>query len=527
MKAVVGLGGSAGSISALQAFFSRMPENSGLTFVVVLHLSPEHESSLAALLQNVTPMRVIQVSEAVKVEANCVYVIPPGKNLLMTDGQLVLNDLRHDNGTRSAVDIFFRTLADTHGPRSAAIVLSGSGGDGAIGIKRIKENGGLTVAQAPGEAEHDGMPRSAIATGMVDWVLPVAEMPNRLLEYQRIQGRVRLPEENPPVLPGIEESDDENALRETLSFLRMRTGHDFSCYKRGTILRRIGRRMQVNTIEELPAYLAFLRLHPSEAIALLQDLLISVTNFFRDQEAFQAVQAELPKLFADKNPDDQVRVWVPGCATGEEAYSIAMVLSEYASKLNASPQIQVFATDLDQGSINVARAGIYPDTITADVSEERLRLFFTKESTGYRVRRGMRETVLFALHDLLKDPPFSRIDLISCRNLLIYLDREAQRRVFEIFHFALLEKGILFLGSSESIEDAGALFKTLDKKYRLYGRRIGNRRSLSEGSASLGFALASRHNIPVAGIVENNFVSATQPAAALLCDLSHQFSFLG
>jgi two-component system, chemotaxis family, CheB/CheR fusion protein len=510
MHAIVGLGGSAASISALQAFFSRMPGNSGMAFVVVLHLSPEHESSLAALLQNVTPMAVVQVSEEVEVEANCVYVIPPGKNLLMVDGQLVLNKLRHDNGIRSAVDIFFRTLADTHGSRSAAIVLSGSGGDGAIGIKRIKENGGLTVAQAPGEAEHDGMPRAAIATGMVDWVLPVAEMPNRLLQYQRIQERVRLPEENPPVLPGIEESDDEVALRETLSFLRMRTGHDFSYYKRGTILRRIGRRMQVNTIEELPAYLALLRLHPSEAMALLQDLLISVTNFFRDQEAFQAVESELPKLFADKTPDHQVRVWVPGCATGEEAYSIAIILSEYASKLSAPPQIQVLATDLDQGSINVARAGLYPDTITADVSEERLRLFFTKESTGYRIRRGMRETVLFALHDLLKDPPFSRIDLISCRNLLIYLDREAQRRVFEIFHFALLEKGMLFLGSSESIEDAGTLFKTLDKKYRLYVRRIGNRRSLSEGSASLGFALAPRHSIAVAGIVENNFVSAKQ-----------------
>jgi two-component system CheB/CheR fusion protein len=267
MQTVVGLGGSAGSIRALQVFFSRMPVESGLAFVVVLHLSPEHESSLAALLQNVTPMVVVQVSEAVKVEPNCVYVIPPGKNLLMTDGQLVLNDLRHENGKRSAVDIFFRTLADTHGPRSAAIVLSGADGDGAIGIKRIKENGGLTVAQSPSEAEYDEMPRSAIATGMVDWVLPVAEMPNRLLEYQRIQARVRLPEENPSVLPGIDESDDENALRETLSFLQVGTGHDFSCYKRGTILRRIGRRMQVNTIEELPAYLAFLRLHPSEAMA--------------------------------------------------------------------------------------------------------------------------------------------------------------------------------------------------------------------------------------------------------------------
>src|ERR1700759_1255608 len=511
MQTVVGLGGSAGSIRALQVFFSRMPVDSGLGFVVVLHLSPEHESSLAALLQNVTPMVVVEASEAVKVDPNCVYAIPPGKNLLMTDGQLVLNYLRHENGKRAAVDIFFRTLADTHGPRSAAIVLSGADGDGAIGIKRIKEKGGLTVAQSPSEAEYDEMPRSAIATGMVDWVLPVAEMPNRLLEYQRIQARVRLPEENPSVLPGIDESNDENALRETLSFLRMRTGHDFSCYKRGTILRRLGRRMQVNSIEELPAYLAFLQLHPSEAMALLQDLLISVTNFFRDQEAFEALQAELPKLFADKSPEDRVRVWVPGCATGEEAYSIAIVLSEYASKLNALPQIQVFATDLDQGSINLARAGHYPDTIAADVSEERLRLFFTKESAGYRVRRAMRETILFAVHDLLKDPPFSRIDLVSCRNLLIYLDREAQRRAFDIFHFALVEKGPLFLGSSESIEDAGTLFTTLDKKYRLYGRRIGNRRSPPEGSASLGFALETQRSVPIGSIVETNLISATRP----------------
>ena len=512
MQMVVGLGGSAGSIRALQAFFSRMPGDSGLAFVVVLHLSPEHENSLAALLQNVTTMRVVQVSEAVRVGANCVYVIPPGKTLLMADGQLILNDLRHENGKRAAVDIFFRTLADTHGSRSAAIVLSGADGDGTIGIKRIKEKGGLTVAQSPSEAEYDEMPRSAIATGMVDWVLPVAEMPNRLLEYQRIQRRVRLPEENPPVPSGgIEQSDDENALREALSLLQMRTGHDFSCYKRATILRRIGRRMQVNSIEELPAYLAFLQLHPSGAMALLQDLLISVTNFFRDQEAFQALQAELPKLFADKSPGDQVRVWVPGCATGEEAYSIAMVLSEHASKLNAPPQMQVFATDLDRGSIDLARAGHYPDTIAADVSEVRLRLFFTKESAGYRVKRAMRETILFAVHDLLKDPPFSRIDLISCRNLLIYLDRDAQRRAFEIFHFALVEKGFLFLGSSESIEDAGSLFTSLDKKYRLYGRRLGNRRSAPEGSASLGFALETQRSVPIGGIVETNLISATRP----------------
>ena len=288
----------------------------------------------------------------------------------MVDGELILNDLRQECGKRAAVDIFFRTLADTHGSDSTAIVLSGADSDGALGIKRIKENGGLTVAQEPGEAEYDGMPLAAIATGMVDWVLPVAEMPERLVEYQRIQKRVRLPEGERPGLARAEESADENALRETLSFLQMRTGHDFSSYKRDTILRRIGRRMQVNGIEELPAYVAFLRLHSNEAVALLQDLLISVTNFFRDPEAFHALETEVPRLFAQKNPGEPARAWVPGCATGEEAYSIAILLSESTTKFNADRSIQVFASDLDQGSINVARAGLYPDLIAADVSED-------------------------------------------------------------------------------------------------------------------------------------------------------------
>jgi two-component system CheB/CheR fusion protein len=515
MQAIVGLGGSAGSLGALRMFFSQMPGDNGLAFVVVVHLSPEHESALAALLQNVTSMRVVQVSEATTVQANCVYVIPPGKQLLMADGEIVLNDLRHERGKRAAVDFFFRSLADTHGSRSVAIVLSGVDGDGAIGIKRIKENGGLTVAQEPGEAEHEGMPRAAIATGMVDWVLPVAEMPKRLLEYQRIQERVRLPDEAPLELARVEESEDEHALRETLTMLRARTGHDFSCYKRGTILRRIRRRMQVNSIAELPAYLAFLRVHPNEATALLQDLLISVTNFFRDQDAFHALQAELPRLFASKKPGEQVRVWVPGCATGEEAYSIAILLSEYAAKLNGPPQIQVFATDLDDRSINIARTGFYPDAISADVSEERLRLFFFKESRGYRVNRGVRETLLFALHDLLKDPPFSRLDLVSCRNLLIYLNREAQRRAFDTFHFALRENGILFLGSSESIEDdATAPFITLDKRHRTYARPVGNHRSSPVGRHLLSFELGKRYSIPSIGVVESVSGSGNSPWSA-------------
>jgi two-component system CheB/CheR fusion protein len=470
MQTVVGLGGSAGSIRALQAFFSQMPADSGFTFVVVLHLSPEFESNLAALLQKSTPMPVAQVTDPTTIEANRVYVIPPGKHLLMADGQLILDDLPYEYGMRTAVDIFFRTLAETHGSHSIAIILSGLDGDGSVGIKRVKENGGLTVAQDPGEAEHRGMPRAAIETGMVDWVLPVAEIPSRLLEYQSSQKRIRLPQGSRPALTGTQERDDEKALRETLSLLRRRTGHDFSCYKRGTILRRLGRRMQLSGIDDLPSYVAFLRLHSEEALSLEQDLLASGTNFFRDQEAFQALHAELLKLLADKPPGEQIRVWVPGVATGEEAYSIAMLLAESESKFKDPFPIQVFATDADQRSIDVGRAGIFPETITADVSQKRLRQFFSKEAAGYRLKRTVREMVAFRRHDLLRDPPFSRLDLISCRNLLIYLNAGARKRAFEIFYFALREKGLLFLGASESAECTRTPFIRLQRKYRLYAR---------------------------------------------------------
>jgi two-component system CheB/CheR fusion protein len=278
------------------------------------------------------------------------------------------------------VDIFFRSLAETHGGRSIAIVFSGVDGDGAIGIKRIKEKGGITVAQEPREAQYKGMPRSAIDTGMVDWVLPVAEMPRRLLSTNGPTSE--LPKERRSALSRADETDDEKALRAIISLLRARTGHDFSCYNRETIVRRIGRRMRVNNIEELSSYLAFLRLHPHEVMALRQVLLAAITNFFRDQEAFDALAAELPKLFSDKTPGDQMRLWVPGCATGEEAYSIAMLLSEGAAKLKAPLSMQVSATDLDQGSINEGRAALYPGTITADISEERLRLFFPRNLQG-------------------------------------------------------------------------------------------------------------------------------------------------
>jgi two-component system CheB/CheR fusion protein len=477
---IAGIGGSAGSIPALQTFFSAISPDSGMAYVVVVHLSPEHESTLAAILQRCTTMPVTQVTGKTKVEPNAVYVIPPGKQLSMADGHLTLIDLQRTPGKRVAVDLFFRTLADTHGSKVCAIILSGSDSDGAIGIKRIKEMGGLTVVQDPNETQFDGMPRAAIATGMIDWILPVADMPTRLLAYLQNEERIRIPrEEEPrPEGPKGKEAEDEAALKEVLSFLRVGTGRDFSYYKRATILRRIARRMQVGNILNLPDYVSFLRTHPREVGALLQDLLISVTNFFRDKEAFQALEGDISHLFDGKKASDQIRVWVSGCATGEEAYSMAMLLAERAATLASPPRIQIFATDIDENALNAAREGVYPETIVADISEERLRRFFVKEHHAYRLKRSLRETVLFALHDLLKDFPFSRIDLVSCRNLLIYLNRTAQVRAFDVFHFALRPEGRLFLGSSESADDAGPLFFPLDKKARLYARSTVPRTSL-------------------------------------------------
>jgi len=484
---MVALGGSAGGIQALQAFFTKMPPDTGMVFVVILHLSPEHESILAQMLSRTTTMKVVQAANGEKVAANCVYVIPPGKSIVAMNGHLQLDDLGPGQGRRVVVDIFFRSMADTYGPHSAAIILSGADGDGAIGIKRIKERGGLTIAQDPEEAEHPGMPRSAMETGMVDWVLEVSQMPSKLIEYQEIEKRLRMPpEDGPPPMkpPSPTAAEDEAVLRDVLFFLRSKTGRDFSYYKRGTVVRRVSRRMQVNGIDDLATYLTFLRTHHGEASALLQDLLISVTNFFRDRASFAALAARIPRLFDGKTDADAVRVWVPACATGEEAYSIAMLLIEHARTLESPPTLHVFGCDLDEAAIKVAREGHYPEAIVADVSEERLRTFFTRDKRGYRVRREVRELVLFAAHDLLKDAPFSRMNLISCRNLLIYLNTDAQRRALEIFRFSLRSGGLLFLGTSESMPENNQAFEVLDTKHRLFSHHASRRNGLSDISGS-------------------------------------------
>lgn len=494
---VVGIGASESALPQVQALLRGMPAANGLAFVVLRHDAPgEGDGEWPDRLAGATQMRVVPMAGSERIQPDTVYLVPPRRGARALDGSLLLTDGESEHG-RMVIDLFLRSMADTHGTHAAAVVFSGTGADGAIGIKRVKERGGLTVAQDPDEATHDAMPRAAIGTGMVDWVLPAHEMPLRLLSYFRLEPQLKLPrEDGAPMSEVTRVAPEEDApLRDILTLLRTRTGRDFAHYKRATILRRIGRRMQVNGVETLPQYLDCLRTRPGEPAALLQDLLITVTNFFRDAACFAALEQHLPDLFKDKGPHDTVRVWVAACATGEEAYSIAMLLAEHARTLDAPPLVQVFATDLDEDAVSAAREGIYPEAIEADVSEERLRRFFAKEHRGYRVRRELRETVLFAVHDVLKDSPFSRLDLVTCRNLLIYLTREAQRRVLDIFHFALLPQGKLFLGSSEAVEDGSPLFSTVDKKHRIYAQRATPRTGLPVPSApgTLMQALHQQH----------------------------------
>jgi two-component system CheB/CheR fusion protein len=472
---VVGIGASAGGLGALSRFFEHTPTENGMAFVIVVHLSPKHESNIAALLQNLTKMPVLQVTEPVKIEKNHVYVIPPSKDLLMQDGMLIVEPMTRPRGRHIAIDLFLRTLAEVHKERAFGIILSGTGSDGAVGLTRIKEAGGVTIAQEPTDAEYDGMPRSAIETGIIDVVLPVTDIPQKLIDLAKNAASIVLPHaELLDIDVKAESSADathqaEQALAAIMDILRARTGHDFTHYKKATVLRRIERRMQVNCVQNLNSYLEYLETNKQETPLLLQDMLISVTNFFRDREGFEALERELiPKIFAEAEAGAQIRAWSAGCATGEEAYSIAMLMAEQRSLLNASTDIQVFATDIDERAISVGRRGLYPESIVTDVAPNKLRQFFTKNGNHYLIKKEIREKVLFAAHNILRDPPFSRVHLITCRNLLIYLNRDVQQRIFEMFHFALLPGGYLFLGSSESAEVASKYFTPIDKKNRIY-----------------------------------------------------------
>ncbi|WP_036249190.1 CheR family methyltransferase [Massilia sp. BSC265] len=491
---VVGIGASAGGLPALLRLFEGLPSLNEMAFVVILHLSPKHPSSAAEILQRATRMPVIQVTSRVKIESGHIYVIAPNLHLQMLDGMLVVEELERPRGQHVAIDLFFRTLAHVHRERAIAIVLSGTGSDGAVGITRVKEQGGVTIVQAPGDAEHDGMPAAAIRTGAVDFILPVGDIPQKLVDLWSNARIIRLPmpADSAPSVEAPATPDElaqaEAALQGVIGGLLADTGHDFRHYKRATVLRRIERRMQVRQVHTLPEYLGVLEADGNEYKALLDDMLIGVTNFFRDREAFEALERDvIPELFKDKPPSDEIRAWVAACATGEEAYSLAMLLADQAATMEHPPSFQVFASDIDDRAIDTARSGSYPASIITDVAPSRLRQYFNKDDDRYRTRKSLRDRILFASHNLLRDPPFSRLDFISCRNLLIYLNRDVQMRLLQIFHFALKPGGYLFLGSSESAESVSDFFIPVDKKNRIYRARGGGRSMNYQSPSSTTF----------------------------------------
>jgi len=467
---IVGLGASAGGLAAFAAFFSGMPAQGdpGMAFVLVQHLAPDHDSLLTELIQRTTRMRVAEVQDGMRVEINCVYIIPPNRDMAFLDGALHLLEPVAARGHRLPIDYLFRSMAQDQRERAIGIILSGTGSDGSLGVRAIKDGGGMVMAQNTASCEFDAMPRSAMATGCVDYEMPPAEMPAKLIAYTS-HAFGKLPR---LVETGLPQS--ESALRKIFILLRSQTGHDFSQYKPTTIFRRIERRMAVHQVDTLDAYVQYLQQTPPEVEALFRDLLIGVTSFFRDPEAFSALETlVIPALFEGKPAGGVVRAWAAGCSTGEEAYSIAILLQERLEALKQNYRIQVFATDIDSRAIAVARAGVYPASIAESVSPQRLARFFTAEDGGnaYRVHKSIRDMLVFSEQDLIKDPPFSRLDLISCRNLLIYLGADAQRKLVSLFHYALLPAGMLFLGTSETVGEFVDLFSPVERKAKLYQRK--------------------------------------------------------
>lgn len=467
---VVGLGASAGGLEALQTFFACMPKNTGLSFVVIQHLSPDYKSLMVELLSKTTEMQVLRIEDGMPLKPDCVYLIPPKKNVTIFHQKLLLTDQdhNHNRGLNLPIDLFFRSLAEDLGERAVGIVLSGTGSDGTRGIRAIKENGGLVMAQEPTSAKFDGMPGSVIATGLADYILPPDKMPAELIKFVQHPFLARATQ------VGESLGMQEDALTKINALLRKSTGVDFALYKPTTVVRRIERRMGIAQLQTMSDYVVYLHQSPSEITALYKDLLIGVTKFFRDTEAFEAIEKRfVPEIFDRKQVDPVIRVWVAGCATGEEAYSLAILFREEMLRRDKHYDVKLFATDIDRSAIEVASGGLYPASIAAEISEERLRRFFVDKGGSYQVAREIREMVVFAPHNLLKDPPFTKIELISCRNMLIYLQPILQQRVLSLFCFSLVEGGTLFLGGSETTGDLTSMFDTLDSKWKIFRRRNG------------------------------------------------------
>ena len=464
---IVGIGASAGGLEALEQFLTHVPKQSGLAFVIVQHLDPTHKGIMSELLQRTTRMKVIQVKDRTPVQPDCVYVIPPNKDMSILHGVLHLLAPAAPRGLRLPIDFFLRSLAQDQQEHSNGVILSGMGSDGTLGLRAIKEKAGVVLVQDPATAKFDSMPRSAIDAGLADIVAPVDELPGKILAYlQHTPLLARIP-------PGAGlEDKTQSALEKVVILLRAHTGNDFSFYKRNTLYRRIERRMGIHQIHKMAGYVRYLQENSQELDLLFKELLIGVTNFFRDPAAWEQLRTQaLPALLASRS-GQTLRAWVPGCSTGEEAYSLAIVLQEAIEEFKSKGKftIQIFATDLDRDAIDKARLGCFPANITADVSAERLKRFFTREKSGYQVRKEIRGLVIFAPQNLIMEPPFTKLDILSCRNLLIYLTPEVQKKLIPLFHYSLTPGGILFQGSAETIGDGTHLFAPLSGKSRLFRR---------------------------------------------------------
>ncbi|MFH2059436.1 MAG: chemotaxis protein CheB [Pseudomonadota bacterium] len=463
---IVGIGASAGGLETLNIFFSIMPSDSNIAFVIIQHLSPNHKSIMASLLEKHTHMVVREIEDGVKLLPNHIYLNPPGKNVAVFNRSLHLLEPVESSTINMPVDFFFRSLSEDQGEKAIAIILSGTASDGTLGIKAIKGEGGMAMVQQPDTAKYDGMPKSAVETGLIDFILPVEEMPDTLIQYVQqpyleLQNRIK-----------TTNTSDKNQMLKIFSLIRSTTGHDFSHYKQTTISRRIERRLAVYQIKTLSDYVLYLQKNPDETNLLFKDLIIGVTSFFRDPEAYKILEQDvLPNLLNKKGPDAIIRIWVTACSTGEEAYSLAIILSELKNTIKNYFNIQIFATDIDPDAIAFARQGVYPANIGVDMSSVRLNQFFTKKPDGFHVKKQIREMIVFSTQNLIKDPPFSRLDMVSCRNLMIYMENVLQKKIIPLFHYTLNPGGILFLGTSESVGGYTDLFGPIDSKWKIFVRK--------------------------------------------------------
>lgn len=486
--AVIGVGASAGGLEALEQFFAQVPAVSGMAFVVIQHLDPHHQALLPDLLQRITPLTVTQAGDRMKVKPDWVYVIPPNKDLSILRGKLQLLEPSVTRGPHLPIDSFFRALANDQRERAIGVILSGMGSDGTLGLRAIKENAGLAVVQAPDSAQFDSMPRSAIDAGLADVVAPSQQLWEKILAYLK-----HIPRGLQAVPDKILSVKNQSSLEQIVILLREHTGNDFSLYKKNTLYRRIERRMGLHQIDAIAQYVRYLRENHQELDLLFNELLIGVTSFFRDPAIWEYLKADaIPALLAQYPNGKALRAWVPACSTGEEAYSLAIIFKETlaASESQQPFKLQIFATDLAQDAIIKARQGLYPANIAADMSADRLSRFFTVDGDGYRIKKEIREMVIFALHNVIIDPPFTKLDILCCRNLLIYLVQALQKKLILLFHYALRNHGILLLGNSETIGGTYHLFTAIDNKSRLY-RSIGSPFSVDVDFPTQYFPVAS------------------------------------